>query len=117
MSNPLIARLDKLETKLPPPKRPGRVISIVAGEHDREAAMALARENGFDPDDENSSDLLILHSIVSPAGQGAVFAGKERMLTARGCAPAVLRSIQVNLRNGRVIASRHAKRGGSIHVP
>jgi hypothetical protein len=31
--------------------------------------MALARENGFDSDDEGSKDLLILHSIVSPAGQ------------------------------------------------
>ena len=69
MSNPLIAKLDKLETKLPPPQRPGRVISIVAGEHDRQAAMALARENGFDPERSNSSDLLILRSIVTPAGK------------------------------------------------
>ncbi len=69
MSNPLLARLDKLETKLPVPKRPRRVITIVAGKHDTEAALALARENGFDPDDANSNDLLILRSIVSPAGQ------------------------------------------------
>ncbi len=71
MANPLLARLDKLETKLPVPKRPRRVITIVAGKHDTDAALALARENGFDPDDENSDDLLILRSIVVPEGQPA----------------------------------------------
>ena len=71
MANPLLARLDKLETKLPAPKRPRRVISIVAGKHDTEEAAALARENGFDPDDANSNDLLILRQIVSPHGQPA----------------------------------------------
>jgi hypothetical protein len=69
MANPLTARLDKLETKLPPPERQRRVFRVNAGEHDREAAMALAREHGFDPDDKTPDDLLILRSIVAPEGQ------------------------------------------------
>lgn len=45
------------------------VISIVAGEHDREAAYALAKEHGFDPDDSTSNDLLILHTIKTMPGK------------------------------------------------
>jgi len=68
-ANPLAARLDRLETKLPVPERARRVFAVVSGKHDTEAALALAFQNGFDPDDENSNDLLILRSIVTPAGQ------------------------------------------------
>jgi hypothetical protein len=67
MANPLTARLDKLETKLPAPERQRRVFRVVAGEKDKEAALALAREHGFD--DKGSDDLLILRSIVVPEGQ------------------------------------------------
>jgi hypothetical protein len=52
-------------------KPPRRVFRIIAGEHDTKAALVLAREHGFDPDDKNSDDLLILRSIVVPEGQPA----------------------------------------------
>lgn len=48
------------------PQTERRVIRIVAGENDSEAAYALARAEGFDPGDEASNDLVILRSIVSP---------------------------------------------------
>lgn len=69
MTNPLMARLEKLETKLPMAERPRRVFRVVAGEQDKEAAIALAGDHGFHPDDANSDDLLIIRSIVTPAGQ------------------------------------------------
>ena len=81
MTNPLTARLDKLESKLPVPKPPGRVIGIVAGKHDTEAALALVGER-LRSDDENSNDLLILRSIVSPEGQPAY--SKSPYLLERG---------------------------------
>jgi hypothetical protein len=62
-------RLGKLETKLPAPQTPRRVITIAAGANEREAAISLARAHGFDPDDNDSSDLLILRSIVNPNGK------------------------------------------------
>ncbi len=51
------------------PQAERRVIRIVAGENDGEAAYALARANGFNPDDERSNDLIVLRNIVTPKGQ------------------------------------------------
>lgn len=46
-----------------------RVIRIIAGENDGQAAYALARANGFDPDDDESNDLIILHTIKTMPGK------------------------------------------------
>ena len=46
-----------------------RVIRIIAGYSDKQAAYALARSHGFDPDDETSNDLIILRTIVTIPGR------------------------------------------------
>jgi len=63
-----LRRMEETEARSHP-QAERRVIRIVAGEHDRHAALELAKEHGFDPDDENSNDLIILRSIKTMPGK------------------------------------------------
>ena len=61
MANALLARLDKLETRLPPPEKPRRLIQITANQGDEDEAQRLLESEGDNPDDK---DLVIMRVIV-----------------------------------------------------
>jgi hypothetical protein len=61
-----MTRLDRLEARMPSPKRQGRVIRIVASDQEEAEARKLLGAEGFDPE---SGDLAIVRLITVPAGQ------------------------------------------------
>ncbi|MEW9838646.1 hypothetical protein [Mesorhizobium marinum] len=67
MASSLAARLDKLEAKVAPPESILRCWTVVCNEGDEADAKALARSRGYDPDDDGH--LLVMRSIVAPAGR------------------------------------------------
>jgi hypothetical protein len=66
MPSALTARLDKLENKMPPLQKQGRVIRIIASDQEEAEARKLLEAEGFDPD---SGDIGIIRLIAVPAGQ------------------------------------------------
>lgn len=66
MSNNLSGRIGKLEGRFPNPARPPRVIRVLAGQDQEDAALRLAASEGFDPD---SGDIVITRLIVTSQGR------------------------------------------------
>ena len=66
MVNPIAARLAKIERKIPPLKKPGRLIRIVASDNQEAEAHKLLEEEGYDPD---SGDIGIIRLIAVPPGR------------------------------------------------
>ena len=62
----ITVRLDRLESKIPAPPKPGRVIRIVASDQEEAEAYKLLEAEGYDPD---SGDLAIIRLIAVPPGQ------------------------------------------------
>jgi hypothetical protein len=70
MTSSLFSRVCKLQAQVTPPTPAIRHVSrVVCRKGDEEAALELAKANGFDPDNEDH--LLILRQIVTPVGQSA----------------------------------------------
>ena len=62
----ITARLDRLESKIPAPEKPRRVIRIVASDQEEAEAVKLLEAEDYDPD---SGDIAIIRLIAVPAGQ------------------------------------------------